>query len=128
MMKNKKGVQTEIDASYLYQKLAEHESDSTVANVYRQMSEIEKGHAIAFLKNDGAGKNDFLPSWRAKTLNLIGRIFGYDYVLSAVMDTEKSISYATIESKRRQGNSLTGGENNHVNILRAILERQPKVT
>lgn len=127
-MKNKKGVQTEIDASYLYQKLAEHESDSTVANVYRQMSEIEKGHAIAFLKNDGAGKNDFLPSWRAKTLNLIGRIFGYDYVLSAVMDTEKSISYATIESKRRQGNSLTGGENNHVNILRAILERQPKVT
>ena len=127
-MKNKKGVQTEIDASYLYEQLAEHESDNTIANVYRQMSEIEKGHAAAFLKGDATGEVGLSPSWRARTLNLIGKIFGYDYVLGSLMETEKSITYATINSKRRSGQPLTGGENNHVNILRAILEQQPVVT
>ena len=127
-MKHKKGVQTEIDASYLYAKLAEHESDSIIANVYRQMSDIERGHAAAIMKNDGTGDAITRPSWRARTLNLIGKVFGYNYVLGALMDTEKSISYAAIESKKQQRQSLTGTENNHVNVLRAILERQPSVT
>lgn len=127
-MKHNKGVQTEIDASYLYKKLAEHESDKTLANVYLQMSEIEKGHAAAFLKGDATGEDGLQPSWRARTLNFIGKLFGYDYVLGSLMDTEKSITYATIESKKRHGQKLTGGENNHVNILRTILERQPVVT
>lgn len=127
-MKYNKGVQTEIDASYLYGKLADNENDATIAHVYRQMSEIEMGHATAFLKSSENGNAVIGPSWRARTLNFIGRVFGYDYVLSALMDTEKSISYAAIEEKRRQGQSPGGSENNHVNILRAILERQPVVT
>ena len=48
-MKNK-NIQTEVDAWYLYEKLAEHEPDKTVANVFSQMSAIEKGHAEAFAK------------------------------------------------------------------------------
>ena len=44
-MKNK-NIQTEIDACFLYQKLALHETDATIANVFRQMSEIEKGSAV----------------------------------------------------------------------------------
>ena len=35
-MKNK-SIQTEIDACYLYMKLAENESDVAVANVFRQI-------------------------------------------------------------------------------------------
>jgi VIT1/CCC1 family predicted Fe2+/Mn2+ transporter len=127
-MKFKKGVQTEIDASYLYKKLAEHEDDSTIASVFRQMSEIEKGHAAAFIKKNGNKEAIISPSWRARLLNFIGRVFGYDYLLGVLMDTEKSISYATIESKKQHSRSLTGTENNHVNILRAILERQSIVT
>ena len=127
-MKFKKGVQTEIDASYLYKKLAEHEDDSTIASVFRQMSEIEKGHAAAFIKKNENKEVIISPSWRARLLNFIGRVFGYDYLLGVLMDTEKSISYATIESKKQHSRSLTGTENNHVNILRAILERQSIVT
>jgi VIT1/CCC1 family predicted Fe2+/Mn2+ transporter len=127
-VKYNRGIQTEIDASYLYKKLADQESDTTIAEVYRQMSEIEKSHAAAFLKNTGSGELMITPSWRALTLNFIGRLFGYDYVLSALMDTEKNISYAAIEGKKRYGQPLTGSENNHVNILRALLERQPIVT
>ena len=45
---NLKNIQTEIDAAFLYNKLATHEDDPVIANVFRQMSEIENSHAIAF--------------------------------------------------------------------------------
>jgi rubrerythrin len=100
MMSNH-AIQTEIDASYLYQKLAENESDELIAHVYAQMSAIEKSHAEAFaLKENINLESIFKPSWRAKTLNTIGKIFGYDYVLGTLMDTEKSISNAVIKTKK----------------------------
>jgi len=126
---NKKNIQTEIDACFLYEKLAEHESDSTIAHVFRQMSEIEKGHAEAFAKKIKMSPEELLkPSFRAKTLNLIGKIFGYDYVLGALMDTEKSLSSAIISTKQKSNLEITGSEANHVKILRSILEKEKRVT
>jgi VIT1/CCC1 family predicted Fe2+/Mn2+ transporter len=128
-LKVNKGIQTEIDASYLYQKLAEHEDDPTIAGIYRQMSEIENGHVAAFIKQANVpATSKFTPSWRAKTLNMVGKVFGYDYVLGALMDTEKSISQAIIRNKKKNKLPLAGTENNHVNILRTILEEQSIVT
>lgn len=127
-MKNK-NIQTEIDASFLYQKLADNESDETISNVFRQMSEIEKSHAEAFAKKENLQlKKLFKPSWRAKTLNSIGKIFGYDLVLGALMDTEKGISSALIASKKNKNQELTGSETNHVKILRNILENEDKIS
>ena len=86
-MKNK-SLQTEIDACYLYRKLAENEKEESISNIFRKMSEIELGHAEAFAKRENIStENLIIPSWRAKTLNLIGKIFSYDYVLGALMDT-----------------------------------------
>ena len=128
-MKNNKAIQTEIDAHYLYQKLAEHEEDAIIAQVYRQMSEIEKGHAEAFAKKQNLAIGQIMkPSWRAKAMNLIGKIFGYDYVLGSLMDTEKSISNAVITNKEKNKEQLKGTEITHVSILRSILEKQAKVT
>ncbi len=127
-MKNK-SIQTEIDASFLYSKLADHEDDEVIAGVYRQMSGIEKSHAEAFAKKENIILDDIMqPSWRAKTLNLIGKIFGYDYVLGSLMDTEKSISSAIIASKKKNNLEITGKESTHVSILRTILEKEKKVT
>ncbi|MGE5109036.1 MAG: VIT1/CCC1 transporter family protein [Sphingobacteriales bacterium] len=127
-MKNK-NVQTEIDACFLYQKLADHEKDETIADVFRQMSMIEKGHAEAFAKKANMSLENLIqPSWRAKTLNTIGKIFGYDYVLGALMDTEKSISNAIISQKQKNKQEITGTEITHVKILRSILEKEKKVT
>lgn len=127
-MKNK-NIQTEIDACFLYQKLAAHEADATIANVFRQMSEIEKGHAEAFAKKENISLENLMkPSWRAKTLNMIGKIFGYDYVLGSLMDTEKSLSNAIITSKKKNKKEITGTETAHVSILRTILEKEKKVT
>ena len=76
-MKNA-SIQTEIDAAYLYQKLADHEEDPLIAKVFHEMSLIERGHAEAFAAHahiDFAQINK--PSFRAKTLNAIGKVFGY---------------------------------------------------
>lgn len=122
---NNKAIQTEIDASYLYQKLAENEKDDVIANVYRQMSSIERGHAEAFAKKYNISlENLMIPSGRAKTLNLIGRIFGYDYVLGILMNTEKSLSNGILMAKKQHGMPITGTETNHVTILRWILDRE----
>jgi vacuolar iron transporter family protein len=122
-------IQTEIDSSYLYQKLAEHETDPTIAHVFRQMSGIERGHAEAFARKGNIDlKNLMMPSWRAKTVNFIGKMFGYNYVLGTLMDTEKSISNAIVEQKKKGKKEISGTEGNHVKILRAILEKEPNVT
>jgi rubrerythrin len=49
-MINPKSIQTEVDASYLYGILADNEENADVANIFRQMSDIENKHAIAFIK------------------------------------------------------------------------------
>ena len=129
-MNKNNNLQTEIDAYYLYTKLAENEKDEINANVFRQMSGIEKGHAEAFYKKNNPGAEIVLPgpSFRAKTLNLIGRIFGYDYVLGVLMDTEKILSQSIISSKQSRQIPLSGAESSHVTILRTLLEKEKRVT
>jgi VIT1/CCC1 family predicted Fe2+/Mn2+ transporter len=124
-----RNLQTEIDASFLYKRLAENEEDATIAHVFSQMSEIEKSHAEAFAKSENISTEELTrPSGRARMLDLIGRTFGYNYVLGALMDTEKSISNALIASRKRAQKELTGSETNHVKILQSILEQETNVT
>jgi VIT1/CCC1 family predicted Fe2+/Mn2+ transporter len=94
------------------------------------MSAIEKSHAEAFLRKINPGSNTAFPppSFRAKTINTIGKVFGYDYVLGMLMDTEKSISTAVINAKNKNKLPITGSETNHVTILRSLLENESKVT
>ncbi len=129
MKKQRNNIQTEVDASYLYQKLADNESDSTVSDVFSQMSEIEKSHAVAFAEKENLSIDEFLkPSWRAKTLNIIGKVFGYDYILGVMMETEKSVAGAIVNAKHKNNLPISGSETNHVKILRSILEQGDKVT
>jgi len=124
-----KNVQTEIDVSFLYQQLAEHEEDEAVASVFRQMSGIEKGHAEAFAKKEKVDlEKVFKPSWRARILNLIGKTFGYNLVLGVLLDTEKSLSNAIISSKQKNKKATNGTEANHVKILQAIMENEEGAT
>ena len=128
MVKNR-SLQTEIDACYLYRKLAENEKDKAIAHVFQQMAEIEQSHAEAFARRENIPLENLIqPSWRAKTINLIGRVFSYDYVLGALMDTEKSLSNAIIKSKEKNNMEITGAETNHVKILWSILENDKDIS
>ena len=122
-MPDLKSIQTEIDAAYLYGRLAETETDKEVSAIFKQMSEIEMGHANAFLEKSGLAPEQMpAPSFRAKTLNKIGKLFGYDYVLGTLMDTEKTLSRAVVKTKEQLNMPLTGSETNHVKVLRNIIE------
>lgn len=128
-MINLKNIQTEVDASFLYALLAEHETDENVANVFRQMSEIERGHAIAFMKKNNLDESNLPePSGRAKTLKFIGKVLGYDYVLGVLLDTEKSISSSVISARKRTKTQSSISDTAHVTILKNILNNNKNVS
>jgi len=124
-----KNVQTEVDAGYLYKILAENEADPDVAKIFHQMSDIEHSHAIAFMESS---KLDIsllpAPSGRAKVLKTIGKLFGYDYVLGVLLDTEKSLASSVITARRKNKlpDSLT--DTAHVSILTNILNSNNKMS
>lgn len=128
-VKRTKNLQTEIDACFLYEQLAKHESDPVIQNVFRQMSAIEKSHAAEYVKTmEVTLESVMIPSWRAKILNTIGKVFGYNHVLASLMETEKSLASAVVSAKKKQKMDINGREGNHVDILRSILEKENNVT
>lgn len=123
-----KNIQTEIDAGFLYGILAKNEEDENVASVFRQMSEIEHGHALAFLAKNNLHLSELpTPSVRAKILNTIGKIFGYDYILGVLLDTEKSISTSVINARNKNKSATSISDTAHVAILKNILDNNPKI-
>ena len=119
-----KNVQTEIDTAYQYARLASQEKDPTIAKIFSQMSEIETEHAMSFIKKVGMDTGKLPPpSFRARMLNRIGKIFGYNYVLGVLMDTEKSIARAIIAQKEKHQVAPDGNEASHVTILRSLMEK-----
>jgi VIT1/CCC1 family predicted Fe2+/Mn2+ transporter len=124
-----KNIQTEIDASYLYKILGDNEDDPNVASVFHQMSEIEHSHALAFMKKNNLDPTKiFPPSTKAKILNLIGKVFGYDYILGVLLDTERSLSSSIISSRKRVSSDSSLSDTAHVTILKNILNNQPNVS
>ncbi len=125
---NLKNIQTEVDCAYLYAVLAEKEEDQNVKEIFTEMSEIEKSHAIAFLQNVGLSENDIPPpSTRAKILKIIGGILGYDYVLGVLMDTEKSLSSSIGKARINTKTESSISDTAHVQILENLLHNNPKI-
>lgn len=124
-----KNIQTEVDASFLYQVLADHEEDANIASVFRQMSAIEHGHAIAFMQKNKLDTAQMPPpSKRARILNTIGRVFGYNYLLGVLLDTEKSISSSILNAKSQNKAANSISDTAHVTILKNILNNSAKVS
>ncbi|HRI59187.1 MAG TPA: VIT1/CCC1 transporter family protein [Saprospiraceae bacterium] len=124
-------VQTEVDAAFLYERIASAEADPGIANVFRQLSEIEGGHAAKMLERmteQGFHATMPPPSWRARVLDRIGKIFGYDYIIGVMMETEKSIAQAIVKQKTASNIPVTGEEGIHVKILQSLLKSQQKVS
>ncbi|MEN9948545.1 MAG: hypothetical protein RL106_1368, partial [Bacteroidota bacterium] len=118
-MENLQSIQIEVDASFLYALLADNEQDPHVSKVFREMSEIEMGHAKAFLKSKGLEESQMpVPSRRARVLRWIGKVFGYDYVLGALLHTEKGLSSGIIAARKKQNQQNSISDTAHVSILR----------
>lgn len=124
-----KNIQTEIDASFLYKVLADNEPDPNVAKVFHEMSDIEKSHAIAFMKKSNLDTSTLPPpSRRAKTLHFIGKTIGYDYILGVLLDTEKSISSSVMSARRKTQTESSISDTAHVMILQNILKNNTNIS
>lgn len=129
--RNLAGIQTEVDAAFLYQQIAKAEADPAIAGIFQNLAEIEGGHAAKMLEQLQKRVPDAAlppPSWRARTLDRIGKIFGYDYIIGVMMDTEKSIAQALVKQKEAGQIPITGDEGNHVKILQALLKNKSGVS
>lgn len=124
-----KNLQTEIDAAFLYRLLAEHEENKNVKSVFHQMSEIEHSHAMSFADKFSLFPEQLPgPSWRAKTTAWIGKIFGYEYVLGVLLDTEKSISSSIAGARKKANSKPSVSDTAHVTILKNILNNSAAVS
>lgn len=124
-------IQTEVDASFIYHKIADAEQDPGVASVFRNLAEIENEHAtkmLEFFRKQGRDAAMPAPSWRARMLNRIGKVFGYDYIIGVMMDTEKSIARAVVQQKNNEKAPIKGDEGNHVQILQSLISNRQKVS
>lgn len=123
-MTDLKNIQTEVDASFLYARLAINEQDEAVAAIFREMSEIEHSHALSFLKSKQLDEKDMpKPSRRAKILDRIGKTIGYDYVLGVLLDTEKSISNRIVKERKLSKTEKSLSDTSHVTILKNLLNK-----
>ena len=125
-------LQTEVDTAYLYQRFAALEEDESVAQVFRELSAVERSHAehllLALSKVQSPPPKMPGPSRRARVQAGIARVMGYSYVLPTVLDTEKSLANSALLSRRESGQPASGAEANHVRILQNLSRISPAVT
>jgi vacuolar iron transporter family protein len=82
----------EQEGIYLYNKLAEVESDAHLAELYRHLAAIEQRHADLwkdYLTGAGETPPTYMPNWRTRTLIWIARHLGTGAVLSTISSMEK---------------------------------------
>jgi len=116
-------LQAEVDTSYLYKKLSEHTDDSSLSDIYRQMSEIEKihiGRVLNMLKENEPNATVPNPSLQSKFQVGVGKIIGFDFILNNLIKLEETMGSNSLQLKREAGEEISGNEMNHATILNNI--------
>ncbi len=116
-------LQTEVDTAFLYDSIANIQSDDTLNRVLKSLADIEKGHAAHMLSKvkEFDSKHEMpLPSSRAKFQLKLGKIFGYSSIISSLSDIEKQFALNAIKNKIENGEKPNGFEHNHLNIIEAV--------
>ncbi|KAK3582566.1 hypothetical protein CHS0354_024120 [Potamilus streckersoni] len=107
----------------------ENEPDELIAKVFRNMSELEMEHALAFMKKNNFAESQLpIPSWKARTLAKLGKHFGYNIVLDTLMNTEKRLSNSVLNARSMLNSKSALSDTSHVKILKNILNNKLKVS
>ena len=83
--------QDEADAAFLYEILANAESDARKSDLYRRLSEVERRHVEIWgtlLRQHGREPSSFKPSFRARMLAGLGRRIGPGFLLPMLLREE----------------------------------------
>jgi VIT1/CCC1 family predicted Fe2+/Mn2+ transporter len=115
--------QKEVDGAFLYRVLTENETQSQLAEVYRRLAASEDKHAHVWekkLKEAGETISPRKPGWRAKTLGILAKYFGAQFILPTITGNEKSDSSAYNNQPETGG--LAKDEKSHARILSEALK------
>jgi vacuolar iron transporter family protein len=116
-------LQTEVDAAFLYRTLSENIEDKSLSGIYSGMADIEAGHALKMLKSIRVSDKDMVlpsPSHIARLQIFFARIFGWNMIISNLFNLEKSMAKSAIGYKTEKGDTISGSELNHYNILKNL--------
>jgi len=83
--------QDEADAAFLYEILANAESDAHKSDLYRRLSDVEHRHVeiwSSLLRQHGRQPSTFRPSFRARMLAVLGNRFGPAFLLPMLLREE----------------------------------------
>jgi len=83
---------SEQEGAYLYRKLAEAESDTHLAELYRRLADIEQRHSDlwkTYLTGAGETLPTYAPNWRIRTLLWMARRLGTGAVLPTISSMEQ---------------------------------------
>lgn len=120
-------LQIEVDAAWQYRQLALLQDDHTLAEVFNHLAEIEDGHAAAMydkLKLDTPTADLPGPSRHARMQMKLGKVFGYDFILSGLSNIERQVANADIRKKLADGSQPSGMEHNHLRILESVSDNK----
>jgi len=111
----------ELNSVTLYNQLAEQESNTRIAGIYRHLAQVERQHADLWAKKirDAGGTVPvFRPSWRTGLLGWMAKRFGIDMVLPtiATMEDVDSRDYKKDSSELRMAKQ----ERSHAQVLRQL--------
>ncbi|WP_435158324.1 demethoxyubiquinone hydroxylase family protein [Haladaptatus sp. DFWS20] len=115
--------QAEIDSSTIYRAIADAESRSELAEVYRRLAASEEEHAHFWetqLQEAGVQPGDRHPSWRARTLGWLAQRFGPAVVLPIVTASERTDSRDYAAQPEAKDTDLPSHEQSHARLLDAI--------
>jgi len=121
--KLKKQLQVEVDTAFLYDSIANIQSDDNLTRVLHSLALIEIGHAKHMHDKVLTIDSNYqmpLPSSRAKFQLKLGKIFGYSSIISSLSSIEKQFAVNSIKNKIENGEKLTGFEHNHLSIIEAV--------
>lgn len=116
-------LQTEVDASYLYEKIGALEKNPDIAKLFLSLSQAEQHHVDAFkakMVREGSPAPETKPSGRARFLVWLATKFGSQLVMPILIQTEKSIAVALKYQKEKNGVPSDGRENAHTFILEQL--------
>lgn len=122
----RENLQGEVDGAALYRTLAESESRSKLAEVYRRLAAVEESHAEFWRKRlvaGGGASPEIGPSWRARILRWAARRFGPDAVLP-VMKTLEVIGREQYDVQPEASDTaMPDQERSHARLLSQLAER-----
>ncbi len=116
-------LQTEVDTAFLYNSIANIQSDENLTRVLNSLADIEKGHAQHMLDKVKIYDAEYempLPSGRAKFQLKLGKLFGYNSIISSLSSIEKQFAVNAIQNKIENGEKPSGFEHNHLQIIEAV--------